>query len=263
MIVDKRTQTQFEFIELVLAYEGLLTNQQLREQFCISSVQASKILASYRQAHPDNIQHLKGKGRGRYAPTPHFEPAYATLSVDQYFHAVAKSSAHIQMEDARHDFTQVDPQKFRIIHLAMSSDSAVQIIYRSMNNPNGRERVIHPLAFVFAGRRWHVRAFDEDSNEHRDFNLARIWQVDSIQKSIDTPRDLDWEEHIHLQLRAHPLLNPDQEQLIRDELFKGAAGRSVKTRRALIKYVLRELEVAENPEVQRPPNYQLYLYRIE
>ena len=64
-------------------------------------------------------------------------------------------------------------------------------------------------------------------------------------------------------MRAHPLLNPEQEQLIRDELFKGAAGRRVTTRRALIKYVLRELEVAEDPEKQRPPNYQLYLYRVE
>ena len=261
--MDKRTYNQFEFIELVLAYEGLVTNQRLREKFGISSVQASRILASYRKAHPRNILPLTGEGRGRYAPTPRFAPAVTTLSIDQYFNAVASASDHVQIEDVRQDFTYVDPQQFRTIHSAVSTGSATQIIYRSMNHPEGLERVIHPRAFVFAGRRWHVRAFDEATREHRDFNLARIRQADSAQKSIETPADSEWEEYVHLHLRPHPLLNPAQEQLIRDELFKGAAGRQVTTRRALITYVLRDLEVAENPDVQRPPDYQLYLYRIE
>lgn len=263
MAVDKRTYKQFEFIELLLAYEGLVTNQRLREKFGISSVQASRILASYRKAYPRNISQLTGEGRGRYAPTPRFAPAVTTLSIDQYFHAVASTSEHVQMEDVRQDFTYVDPQKFRTIHSAVNTGSAVQMIYRSMNHPDGLERVIHPRAFVFAGRRWHVRAFDEATKEHRDFNIARIWLADLAQKSVETPTDLDWDEYVHLQLRPHPLLNPAQEQLIRDELFKGAAGRRVTTRRALTKYVLRELEVAEDPEVQRPPDYQLYLYRTE
>lgn len=261
--MDKRTYKQFEFIELLLAYEGLVTNQRLREKFGISSVQASRVLASYRNTYPRNISQLSGEGRGRYAPTPRFAPAVTNLSIDRYFHAVASTSEHIQVEDVRQDFTYVDPQKFRVIHSAVNTGSAVQMIYRSMNHPEGRARVIHPRAFVFAGRRWHVRAFDEATNEHRDFNLARIWQLDPAQKNVQTPADSDWDEYVHLQLRPHPLLNPAQEQLIRDEIFKGAAGRRVTTRRALTKYLLRELEVAENPEVQRPPDYQLYLYRTE
>ena len=80
---------------------------------------------------------------------------------------------------------------------------------------------------------------------------------------MKTPPNEDWEEIVHLQLRAHPKLSPAQEQLIRDEFFSGAAGRQVTTRRALIPYKLRELEVAENPETQQPPEYQLYLYRVE
>lgn len=263
MAEDKRTHTQFEFIELVLAYEGLVTNQRLREQFDISNVQASRILASYREAYPQNISQLTGEGRGRYAPTPRFAPAVATLSVDRYFHAASSTNVHIQMEDVRQDFTHVAPLTFRTIHSAMSTGSAVQIVYRSMNHPEGHERLIHPRAFVFAGRRWHVRAFDEVTEEHRDFNLARIRQVEYAQKTLETPTDSNWEEYVHLLLRPHPLLNPAQEQLIRDELFKGATGRRVTTRRALISYVLRELEVAENPDVQRPPEYQLYLYRTE
>ena len=263
MAVDKRTYEQFEFIELLLAFEGLVTNQRLREKFGISSVQASRILASYRRAYPRNISQVIGEGRGRYAPAPRFAPEIATLNIDRYFRAITCNNEQIQMEDIRQDFTYVDPVKFRVVHSAVSTRSAVQTIYRSMNNPEGMERVIHPRAFAFAGRRWHVRAYDEASGEHRDFNLARIQQVDPTKKNLETPTDSDWEEHVHLLLRPHPLLNPAQEQLIRDELFQGAAGRRVTTRRALVAYVLRDLEVAENSDVQRPPDYQLYLSRIE
>lgn len=261
--MDKRTFRQFEFIELVLAYEGLLTNQRLREKFDISSVQASRVLASYRGAHPDNVLHLKGGGRGRYAPSSKFTPAIATLGVEHYFQTVANTAENIEVEDVRKDFTVVTPQSFRVIHSAMSEGNAAQITYRSMNHPNGIDRIVHPRAFVFAGRRWHLRAFDESTAEHRDFNLSRISNAIPSQKNVSTPVDADWENYVHLLLQPHPLLTPDQEKLIRDELFNGAAARRVTVRRALVQYTLRELEIAVDPNIQRPPEYQLFLYRTE
>lgn len=263
MAGNDRTSSQFEFIELVLAYEGLVTNQRLREQFDISNVQASRILAAYRRANPRNLSLLSGEGRGRYAPTSRFVPAVATLSIDRYFAVAARTNTYIPKVDVRQDFTQVDPRTFREIHTAVTTGSALQAVYRSMAHPDGRERVLHPRAFVFAGRRWHLRAFDEDTGEHRDFNLARFQKVQATQKRVVTPKDLDWEEQVNLLVRPHPLLTPAQERLIRDEIFGGATGRRVTTRRALISYVLKELEVAQNPDEQRPPDYQLYLYRIE
>jgi predicted DNA-binding transcriptional regulator YafY len=258
-----RTNTQFEFIELVLAYEGLLTNQRLRERFGITSVQASRILAAYRQAHADNMVLLTGEGRGRYGPTSRFAPAAAVLSIHRYFEVAAESSAHIDIEDVHQDLTQVDPGKFRLLHAAMAAGGAVEVVYRSMSHPRGLSRVLHPRAFVFAGRRWHVRAFDEHTGEYRDFNLARMHQAESADSRFETPPDAEWEEQVNLLLVPHPLLDPDQGQLIRDELFRGAAGRRLKTRRALVRYVLKELEVAEDPDVQRPPDYQICLQSVE
>ena len=263
MAENDRTQAQFEFIELVVAYEGLVTNRRLREQFGISNVQASRILTAYRKANPRNLSPVSGEGRGRYAPTSRFAPAVANLSVDRYFSLAARTDTSVQKEDVRQDFTEVDPRTFREIHTAMTSGDAILAVYRSMAHPDGRERVLHPRAFVFAGRRWHLRAFDEESGEHRDFNLARFQKVKPTKKRQTTPKDSDWEDQVYLLLRPHPLLTPAQERLIRDELFRGATGRRVATRRALIPYVLKELEVAEDPDAQRPPNYQLYLYRID
>ncbi len=248
---------------MLLAYEGEITNQRLREKFGVTSVQASRVLASYREAYPSNTQTLKGQGRGRYAPTTRFKPEIASLSIEAYFRSVKDQVTHVKLEETQRDFTNVDPALFRVIHSAMNQEAASRIIYRSMNNPDGIERIIHPLAFVFAGRRWHVRGYDELTEEHRDFNLARIFHAESAPKDVETPTDINWEEKVQLELRPHPSLNEGQAKLIRDELFKGAIGRRITTRRALIRYVLRDLEVAENPEVQRPPEFQIYLFRTE
>ncbi|HCL38321.1 MAG: hypothetical protein CMG79_01695 [Marinobacter sp.] len=263
MFLDIRTRLQYEFIEMLLAYEGQITNQRLREKFGITNVQASRILASYREAYPRNTQTQKGQVRGRYVPTARFNPEIANLSVEGYFRSVGAPIGNVQVEDAQKDFTNVDPALFRIIHSAMNHCSAVRVLYRSMNHPDGLERVVHPLAFVFSGRRWHMRAFDESTVEHRDFNIARVWQAESTSKNTDTPIDAEWEELVHLEFRPHPSLTQGQEQLIRDELFRGAISRRVTTRRALVRYLLRDLEVAEDPKTQQPPQYQLYLHRID
>lgn len=263
MRLDSRIQKQFQFIELVLAYEGEITNQRLREKFGIANVQASRVLGHYRDTFPHNIQILKGQSRGRYAPSARFKPEVAELSIEFYFDMVKDRASHAQMETTNTDFTDIDPKLFRIIHSAVNHCSATRIIYRSMNNPNGTERVIHPHAFVFAGRRWHVRGFDELTKQHRDFNLARISRAQSTSKNTKTPTDVDWEEKVQLELRPHPSLNEGQQKLIRDELFKGSVGRLISTRRALVRYTLRDLEVAENPEIQKPPEFQICLFRIE
>nr|WP_154224728.1 hypothetical protein [Marinicella rhabdoformis] len=101
------------------------------------------------------------------------------------------------------------------------------------------------------------------TSEYRDFNLARIKSIKPASKALDIPKDLEWDTHVNLIIKPHPMLTPDQEILVRDELFKGAAFRSMKTRKALIGYLLRELEVAENPEKQTPPEYQLHLHSIK
>ena len=80
---------------------------------------------------------------------------------------------------------------------------------------------------------------------------------------METPTDINWEEKVQLELRPHPSLTEGQAKLIRNELFKDAIGRHITARRALIRYVSRDLEVAEDPDVQRPPEFQIYLFRAE
>ena len=263
MIVDKRKHQQYEFIELVLAYEGSITNKRLREKFEIANVQASRVLSSYRELYPKNMEIAVGQGRGRYTVTSRFVPHMATLTIDRYFEVSAGNDDQIEKAVAGKDLTSIDPEKFRFVHQAILHGSALSLVYKSMGHPNGRERIIHPKVFVFAGRRWHVRAYDELNGEYRDFNLARMENLKVEKSSVTIPPDIAWTRFAKLHLVAHPALSKPQCELIRTELFDGAVSRIITVRQAMVHYTLRELEVATNVQEQTPPEYQLFLKRIE
>lgn len=256
--MNARQKEQFRFLELMAAYEGLVTNKMLRDQFNIKNVQASRIITGYIEVAPNNLKRHHGTGRGNYGPTHRFNALFSDLSVSEYLR-VRPGDSSVVMEDSSQDMTQIDPKLFRSLFKAIKSKEAASVIYHSMTNPEGVERTIHPLAFAFAGKRWHLRAYDELKSDHRDFNLARISSITQSTKMIDTPRDDKWETFVETRIRAHPDLTTAQQKVIRDEFFNGAALRVIKARSALKHYVLRDLEVAVDIKKQKPPEYQLAL----
>ncbi|MCY7296232.1 helix-turn-helix transcriptional regulator [Alteromonas sp. a30] len=263
LVEDNRKRQQYEFIELVLAYEGLITNQRVREHFSVSNVHASRLIAGYRELFPKNIEILSGEGRGKYTVTSRFKAQVAKLSIARYFKVAGSSGAHVETESVQYDLTNIAPEKFRTIHSAIVHKKAVKLLYRSMSTPSGAERIIHPKALVFAGRRWHVRAYDERNGEYRDFNLARMESLFPTDTEQLLPADESWNNYVKLHLVAHPTLLKEQSELIRDELFEGATSRVVTVRDALVNYVLRELEVSTDADTQTPPEYQVFLKRVE
>lgn len=256
-------QAQFAFIELLLAFEGLVTNERLRLRFNVGNVQASRVLAAYREMFAENIELVRGEGRGRYQPSPRFKAAVAELDLGEYLKQIGEDRTDGLFERVGRDMTRIEPRMFRTFNQAVRSGDAVRMTYRSMTHPKGVERVVHPKAFVYAGRRWHVRAYDWMRSEFRDFNLARVQTVQAAQHPEQPPDDEDWRVYVDVRLVAHPDLSSDQQRLIRDELFMGAVARVVRVRRALVRYLCRELEAAEDPTTQRPPDYQIHVSRIE
>lgn len=253
------TESQFRFIDLVVAFEGSVSNRRLRDHFGVSSVQASRILAGYRAKHPRRI--APGGTPGTYSSGS--QRSAQPNDVGEYMRLVAPSDPCIEIADARYDWTKVDPVVYRTVHHGLRDQVALEINYRSMNHPAGLERIVHPTAVAFAGRRWHLRAYDEHSRSHRDFNLARIASVGSVGSRDPAPIDEDWEQLVEAHVVAHPALSFEQQSVIRDELFGGTAGRIIRCRRALLPYALRELEIAELPDEMLPPDYQLALYAVK
>lgn len=252
---------QFRFIELHLAFEGGVTNRQIREHFGVSQVQASRIIRRFRDTRPGQMEPLAG--RGSYQRGPRFRWNEGAGAIGSYLATWQGGDKNAMVYRPNLDFTRVDPKIARPIVQSVLRGCGVDVLYRSMTHPDGQRRRLFPHAFAFAGRRWHMRALAEDVGEFRDFNIARVAEADLT----DTVRpvaaqDVEWMTWVDMHIHAHPDLSWEQSKVIRDEFFAGTSGRIVRTRQAMQNYVLRELEVASDPASQKPPEYQLALYSV-
>nr|MBV6629533.1 WYL domain-containing protein [Oceanococcus sp. HetDA_MAG_MS8] len=249
-------------MEAVLLYEGRISNQRLREHFGVQQVQASRMLAEIRESHPTTVKPAGNGDRGTWIAGPKFKPAVFEGGFNAYMEMAGRSVAVV--EDAHRDLTDVDAELHRALHTAATAGNGVLVIYHSMTRPEGVERTIYPHAFVRGGRRWHVRAFDVLRGEHRNFNLGRMLLAHDGEPAVaEVPEDVDWSESADLRLMAHPGLTSGQEQVIRNELFRGTAGRIIRCRRALIPFVLQDLRVATHIDAHQPPDYQLVLMNAD
>ena len=258
--LSPQTAEQFRYIELMLLYEGVLTNQALRKRFNVSQVQASRIIKKYRDENPGHMERLAGRGSYRIGSklslgeTPH--------PVGDYFNEEGISIEYPCVATAQNDLTQTSPTVVRQLVQANIKGCGVTVTYSSMSHPQGKERLIFPHAFAFGGSRWHVRAFDVLNGEYRDFNLGRIESA-AIEMGHSPPAvvDEDWETFVELTIGPHPGLSLDQQRMIRREYFGGTAGRIVTVRKAIEMYSVRHLEVATDTRNQLPPEFLLAVLR--
>lgn len=244
-------------LETVLLWEGQIDNQRIREILGVQPVWASRLLAEL----------AASMGRRAERGTSHSplklrkdRPQPTNGSPDDYLR-VLLGAGHPQegLEDARMDLSVVEPRLFAAVAHAIRAQTGLEVLYRSMNRPQGTQRVIYPHALVRAPRRWHVRAWCADRQDFRDFTLGRIAQAQSTEEPAPRNRgiDRDWKTRVKIEIVAHPGLSADQRQMIGDEYYPGAQSKSLATRRCLVGYTLHDLSIAVDPRQQRPPEYQL------
>lgn len=163
------------------------------------------------------------------------------------------------LEDCRRDLAFVSPQIFSTVAHAIRTGTGLEVVYRSMSSPEGRQRTIYPHALVRAPGRWHVRAWCAARKDFRDFNLGRMKSVEPSAQPAPASRGEDsaWNEQVSVDIVAHPLLSPSQQQMIAAEYFPGAAARKLTMRRCLIGYVVQDLRIATSPDQEKPPAFQL------
>jgi predicted DNA-binding transcriptional regulator YafY len=144
---------------------------------------------------------------------------------------------------------------------AIYAKRPVAIRYHSMTNGES-ERVIVPFALVDTGLRWHVRAFDRNSSEFRDFVVTRIEAptlVDEEPKASEHPdKDIQWTRIVELDLVPHP-------RLARPEIIRmdyGMTDRSIRirVRAAVAGYMLLRWSVDASPDHSlKDEHYRLWL----
>lgn len=253
----KLRDQRLRIMEGVLDWEGEIGNARVRKLFDLQPVQASRLLADFRERLGERIVE---DGRAKVIRLASPEQPCSEMSLDEYVRqtqAVEASSACII--DARIDLTVVHPSIFATIRKAAMKQTGVTISYASMANPAFSERVIFPHSIVHVGRRWHVRAWCTKRNEFRDFTLGRIKSASALEDA--TPHtvadDKAWNQNIQIRLVAHRSLSTDQQLVVRNEYFQGTMARRLSVRACLAQYVIQDLRAATNPEREVPPEYQM------
>ncbi len=249
-------------MEVLLLWEGTLDNARVREVFGLQMVQASRTVASFIAEHKQSV--IRATSHAPVTALPSFTPLYASGKTDEYLRLVAQAqpaSVAPHVVDARVDLSPVHLAHFALLNRACRLGLGVRLQYRSLSQPTGSERLVFPHSLVLAARRWHVRAWCTLRQDFRDFALGRIASALPTEETMtDTEsRDVHWRERVHLRVGAHPALTEGQAALLRDEYLGGNETAEIEVRRALLSYVVQDLRMATNPQIQAPPAYQLVL----
>lgn len=271
MISNADTQQQrLDLLMTLLTWEGRLSNARLRQLFGISSVRASEWIRELREARPDWLVHdTKTKS---FVATPAVfkakgKDAGGTLSgyLDLVGLPNAPSESTSPLWAAFPDVSPPKPQLFATLSDAIRCKRTVALTYQSMAEPAPHARTIHPHSLVKAGRRWHVRAYSEESAGFRDYALGRIVaaQILAVPSEYGPKDDVGWSTMVQVRLMAHPLLSFEQQRVICFEYFGGTSARVDTCRGALVHYFIQDVRAALKPEEQRPPDYQLVVENIE
>jgi len=247
---------RLEFIDVRLRWDGRLNRADLTGFFGISVPQASIDLARYMEAAPQNL-HYDGTSKS-YAPTPAFEPAFASgdphrylndllglrlgvLQDDQVFLGWKPSFDTVPMLERR-----LESRTFFTVTHAIRRPSAVQISYQSMRDDTAERRVVSPHALAFDGFRWHVRAYCHLRKDYRDFVLARVCEaVVSEEPPVSGDLDVQWHQVLQLVLAPNPRLAEGHRRAIARDYGMEGGGISYACRRSLLYYALRRFGLAK------------------
>lgn len=264
MRTPRATLERFRLIEALGLWEGSISNARLRDLTGLHTVQVSRLIASYLEANPEHFEHEASVKRYRWKPG-----AASTVSLDEYLSILVAlqrqgKQAEAFIHEVRVDLTEITPTVYAVLNAACASSKAVEITYRSMTNPKGLTRVIEPHSLVHVGRRWHVRAWCRLRERFSDFNLGRIRTASLLDESSGhvAADDDGWSHFVKIRIAPHRHLSPDQAEVVKAELFGGAAKWVLQARSCLAMYVIQELRAATNPEKQMPPDYQIEVANV-
>lgn len=266
-------------LKLLLIWEGRLNRGRLMELFELGSNWASVWIREFREQHPDWLA-WDTKTRSFHATSAAYKAWRSSdsrrledaASLAQYlalvglpYAATSAAPGEGGILAAFPDLSTPSPHHFAVISEGIRLGRAVQLTYRSMQNPEPHQRVISPHNLIRAGRRWHVRAYCDTQQDFRDYALSRI--VDAKLLPILATRgeqdDKAWLTGVRVRLVAHPDLTPEQESLIRFEYFGDTAARVETCRGALVSYFIQDARAATDVQKQRPPDFQLAVANLE
>ena len=237
------------FIDFCLQFFGQISRADLVNHFKTGLASCSRDLTLYRELAPQNL-HLKHETKlyyrtAEFSPVFEHEPESILNSLcngfgDGFSNGVAPS-------DICFDATRlIHPQSDVIaaIMRAINNQQAISCQYVSITSGESR-RIIVPHSLSNNGQRWHVRAFDQKSNEFRDFVCTRLTQIATVETPVDPlhtqQADIQWNRIHAITLVPHPSIK--HFKAIELDYAMTAGKLELNVREALLGYLMRQWNV--------------------
>lgn len=265
--LTKHQRDRLAFIELRLRFVGEIRRQDLIYRFGLQAAAATRDIGFYKELAPDNLDYnTKGKiyiFRDGFKPIFDFPPERVLTWLSQGYgdSEPARFSPWVACEMPSR-LAHCDLDTLASITRAIHNECPLKIVYHSISSGK-TEREIIPFALIDNGLRWHVRAFDRNTQNFRDFVITRIRQPivtpgEKVAPHERENQDIQWSRIVELELVPHP----DQPRPEITEMDYGMTdgGLHLKLRGTIAGYVLRKWCVDCSPDHSlHGPEHRLWL----
>jgi len=266
------TRQRLQFIEVMAYYTGMISRSMLAKAYGISDPAATKDIKLYNDLAPNNLEY--NPSLFSFVPTSAFVEVFADLSPQSVLSMFAQNLLTIDNPSGDEPIYGISvehlplpsrlPDKSVLAEIirAMKSGTQLQVTYHSLTqrDDSNNSRVIEPHALINTGLRWHVRAYNHDTYDFRDFVLSRFKSAQQLAEPAESNQNYDdgWTETVLVKLEAHPGLDDKQRASLNYDYDMQDGKIEIEVRGALVGYVLQQLKVDTTTDHSLNPNaYQL------
>ena len=254
-------------IDFRLWFLGEVSRSDISARFGVAPAGATRDLALYREAAPDNIV-FDGRSK-TYRIGASFSPLFdhpldrvlSALSLG-FGDGIGGGEGPMVACEFPAPINRPITKTLALVTRAIASRSALLVTYVSVSQGE-TSREILPFALVDNGLRWHVRAFDRKREGFRDFVLTRILFAEILggrgpvhgELPVD---DIQWSRIVELDLVPHP--NGERPEIASLDFPMEGEVLKWRLRAALAGYFLRRWSVDCSPDHRlRGPEYRLWV----
>lgn len=243
---------KFAFIETCLYWGKSLSANRLAIAFGLKRQTAQHFIDRYkREVSHDFIYNRTQK---RLEPTSHFAPRFISTEPARYLDSLrGETLVGRYMELPTPNDLQVTDLSSQLQHKlrtetvqtlisALQSQRVVQIRYQSKAMLTPEPTLLSPHSLVYAGHRYHIRAYCHYNEDFRDFVLSRFIEVEETREAwVSSKEDKNWNTYPLLCFAPHPQLNEQAQKALEFDYPLEDGVLKIRTRQALCQYVRREL----------------------
>lgn len=246
-------QQRLRFLESMVLWEGTIKRQRVCDVFGVNPNHVTRDIQIYKRQYPKNIEYYQSQRA--YGPGEKFSPKMASGDPNEYLtllYAYAESRSvamlpvlggeGLPVEVVAKPKRTIDQELLRGVVQATRQGKGIKVIYSSMASDRPAPRTLWPHSLVHTGLNWHVRAFDDQRKEFRNFAIQRITNLNVVdtQCSVSKEMDHEWHEKVLVEVIANPKLNAHQQEIVGREygMTKRSDGRvwSEEIRQCLVGY---------------------------